>query len=97
MGGLPKAAKVEVNGVTKSLFVPESPGPCLHSLDPAVDAFRMTVISFQDYGIDDAPQMVLQRCRDFLHGRQATARHPVDQTFPALHRPRSVLVVPQLR
>ncbi len=88
---------MKVNGVAESLFVSESTGSCLHSFDSAVDAFRMTVVSFQDYGINDAPQVAFQRCRDFLHGRQATTNHPVHQSLPALECPGPLLVMPQLR
>ena len=88
---------MKVDGIAESLLVAEPPRPCLHRLDPAVDAFSMTVISVQDHGVDNAPQVLLQCGRHLLHGCQATARHPVDQAFPALHRPRPVLVVPQLR
>lgn len=92
-----KSAKVKVNGITEALLVSESTSPCLYGLDPAVDAFRMTVVSFQDDGVNNAPQVFLQRCRDFLHGRQAAANHPVDQSLPALQCPGPVLVMPQLR
>src|SRR5690606_24058269 len=87
---------MKVNGIAESLLVSKSPRSSLHRLDPTVDAFRMTVVSLQNDGVDNAPQVILQRCRNFLHGRQPAANHPVDQSLPALQRPGAVLVMPQL-
>lgn len=45
---------MKVNGIAKSLFVPEPSGSRLHRLDSTVDAFRMTVVRFQLHGVDNA-------------------------------------------
>ena len=85
---------MEVDGIAESLLVPEASCSRLHGLYPAIDALGKAVVGFQNYGVNDSPKVAFQRGRDFLHGRQAAANHPVDQPLPALRRPRAMLVVP---
>jgi len=49
---------MEVDGVSKAFLVSESAAAHLDRLDPTVDAFRVTVIDFQHYGIENPPEVI---------------------------------------
>ncbi len=85
---------MEVNRVAEALFVAKSPGADLHGFDAAVHALRVTVVHTQKHGIENAPEMFLQRLGRLLHRLETAARHPVEQALPAFMGPGAALVAP---
>lgn len=86
---------MEVDRIAKALPITKTPRPALHALNAAVDALGMAVVYLQDDGVDDAPQVLLDRRGRFLHRIQPATHRPGQPACPALGRPGAAAVVPQ--
>lgn len=67
---------MEVNCIAEALPVSEAAGSGLESLDAAVGTFGMTVVHVQHDGIENAPEVLLDRPGHLLHRSQTVALRP---------------------
>ena len=67
---------MEVDSIGKPLFVTEASAADLDHLDPAIEAFRWSIVDLQDHSIQNAPQVFLDRPGHFLDRLQAITGRP---------------------